>query len=443
MPEEFSRGCDIAKLHKHMEYELKRQGITVGKLNFDEGSDNEGMSLSYVYEPASREGLDFSFVAIEDEFSFLQIGPIGYELDNERIATTEQSVAEALVNVIQLLLNGQYAVVVTESTKSGTWQAAELVWQTKKGQQYTIATLPHYEFLRQKLTARILRNHELTGSYSLPSGHFMQPENVDGNTLGRQAINLDAPTPLDKKTFKGIDNQLAIMLMGGGENDSMWDLFYRRTEFWLITVVLVSLYVWVDEKWFSGDGWVDSVVSPFFAIVTGSMVIFLTAAALGWRQRQIDKGQRPLFEPLEKVLPSRGLAVLVTIAVGYVFWFRPIWTTREHPQVLLNAFQVPEVQLYVSVGLLLMFGSIAILRSTSRRDRLVRFLSYLVGYGILLYANFFVLYGGDGAAVASDIDTVMLLLIPLATIIWLGVVAFKKLPDQSSNGRSWDGVFIS
>ena len=100
--------------------------------------------------------------------------------------------------------------------------------------------------------------------------------------------------------FNQFDESVPVTLMGGETGETIWDIFYRRTEFWLVAVLFGGLYFWVMDRYVTGDDWWNAIVHIAAGMMTMIARVFVSSFLLTRRQMLLDDGRTPFFERFER-----------------------------------------------------------------------------------------------------------------------------------------------
>lgn len=418
----------IHDLYTFFRTRTEARKITDGTIEYD--SDDEGYyeAFLYHYTPADEHDLEVQIrITNVDESIAIVIGPAYIELSLPATKQEAQSLLRDVIALLQMILNGQLVVVVSVQKKDDSWQAAEVVWIDERGNQKMIFAIPHYTFGRLNLTAHVLRNHQKYPPVTIAQSHFLQPAKVNGREIVGRDIDLAKPTPMTRKAYEEYDMSLTVQAVGGEQGEKLWEVFYRRVEFWVVCVIIGLPAIGIvaiipDDAWWS---------TPALGLtgVAGLLTItFVTILLLSRRQAMIDSGKIPLAERIEDHLNYRAISAGVALLLMSTFFFAPIWTTREEPQKLITAFESSVLVPPLAVSCALIFVAMVIVVPTSRMRKIARSLIFLAGYAGCLLCNFVVLYGGDDAAYAPVIPTLIISILPVGIIIWYISDCFRRIP---------------
>lgn len=421
-------------LYKAFRYEIEHRGIRNTVLLRDEGDEGEVEWFTCVYEPSLDDGLGFELTVISTGFYQLDIGPISNGVDMIAIDRSESEWAIQLADLVQMLLNGQLAIVLTERVSDNAWQSGELIWTDEKGKARVVGVVSNHERSRDVLSARLIRNNETYPLIHLPPEHAAHPPKINGTYLYSRPIDLEHLEPLTKKEFNYIQATHPIQLMGGTAGESMWQLFYRRIEFWLVALIVLTLYVYITEMWMNTESFVNAILRSITGLIGLIIVVFVSSILLMRRQKILDEDKTPFAEKIERVLFSRyGLALLVTLSIGTMY-FAPIWSPHEDIHHLYTALQLPGLLLPVTLVSALYAIALFAIRRTSRLKKVFRAVLFSIGVGASFYLNTVICYAGEDAALAEWWWVLFVAGLPAA--LSLGLIIDIFIPVRSRTNLS-------
>ncbi len=406
----------------------KLRGPTLERDGFYEDENIEEEWITYTYTPASDDGLDF-MLAITSTASYeLMIGPVVISVDMTAVERTAKEWAVQLADIAQMILNGQFAVVLTERDEDDAWQAAELVWTDEHGQRVTTVTLSNHERSGDALHACLLKNSATYPLVHLLPTHTAHPPKVNNHYLLARAIDFDNVTPLTKKEFNVIQNMQPVQLIGGEADKPIWSVFYRRIEFWVIAVIVLTLYIVITERWFGEDSWINALVRMVFGAIGMAIIVYGSIIMLVRRQATLDAGKRPLGEAVEGLLFSRGAVATVVMAMALTAYFAPIWTPHHDIHHLYTALQLSHLLIVpITVSIVLYSVALLVVPRTSKRNKIVRALLFAAGFSGLLYANMVICNGSEEAASADWWWILIIAGLPIAITAWLIIDIFMPI----------------
>lgn len=418
-------------LDRALRHEIERRGLCGLEAEcVGDEDDSEGDLLTYTYDPEEGDetGLGFSMFVRPGECCGLSVGPIQQVIDLGELTLTAEEFARQVINAAQMLLNGQFALNVSARTDSDVWQAAELLWINDGGRARVTFTASMHEFRVAELVAFVLRNAEPCPYVQLRDGDMFCPPKVNGDYMVAREVDVEHPTPLSKDEYNALANRIPVLLMGGGESDSVWDVFYRRTEFWLISLLIGAPAVWVMGGPLDGHEWWRIIVRYVVGFIAFIAIAYLSGLALVHRQAVLDSGRTPLFERFERSLSRRVVAgVLVALYAGALL-FLPLWTTRADPQRAQTTSAQPAVLPWVLGSIVTAVVAMVVITPVSRRHKVLRTVLMVLSFGLYVYANFVVMYGGEGAAEIGVAGTLLTLFIPVGTCLWYMFDCFRGIP---------------
>jgi hypothetical protein len=416
-------------LYKAFRYEIEHRGICNTVLFRDGDDETEVEWFTCVYEPTSKDGLGFELAVISTGFYQLDIGLFNIGVDMNVVNRSELEWAIQLADLVQMLLNGQLSIVLTERVSDNAWQAGELIWTDEKGNTRVVSVVSNHERSRDVLSARLIRNNETYPLIHLPPEHTAHPPKINGTYLYSRSIDLKHLEPLTKKEFNYIQTTHPVQLMGGTAGEPMWQLFYRRIEFWLVTLLVLTLYVYVTEMWMNSESLMNAILRSITGLIGLVIVVFVSSILLMRRQKILDEDKAPFAEKIERVLFSRyGPVLLVTLSIGTMY-FAPIWSPHEDIHHLYTALQLPGLLLPVTLVSALYTIALFAIRRTSRLKKVFRAVLFSIGVGASFYLNTVICYAGEDAALAEWWWVLLVAGLPAA--ISLGLIIDIFIPVRS------------
>lgn len=424
---EESDTIDIDAYYQSFRREFEKRNITDGVLLRDVSDEDEQYEwISYQYKATETRGLSV-YTSIDSYRIELFVGPIQIDVALPENSNEIPIHVAQLLDIIQLFLNGQLALVITCREKDDSWQAAELVYTTKKGVEKTISVIAHYSHARSSLYATTLRNQLKYPSLALDSNTLLRPVRVNNRELIGRHIDLATPAPLTHKMYTQYDNDMIVQHLGGESGEALWELFYRRIDFWIICIFIGTPAVWLlsitpDSSW-----WMHLIFGPIAVL----LIAFLTGFMLARRQAIVDSGKIPFTERLEEVIQYRLISAFWALTLIATFFFVPIWTTRENPQLLLPALQVPQITYPLLLSCICIFTAMVLIQPTSKARKVARTILMTLGYGGVLFCNFGLLYSGDDAAAPADYIVYIITILPIAVIFWYICDCFRRKTQRA------------
>ncbi len=427
---ETTAALDVHNYYRYFREELERREIKNGSLIYDSTTDENDDEdeyyewMSYDYPAQNEQELDIQ-VHVDVFNVVLSAGPLSIEIANVDQESDMHHHAIYLVDLVQLFLNGQFAVVVTYREKDSLWQAAELVY-VANGVEKTIAAVPHYSHIRSSLKAMTLRNHLNYPVLTLDNNKLLQPKKVNNHELIGRQIDLVSPTPLSHKLYSAHDIDITVQNMGGESGEAIWELFYRRIDFWIVCLAIGVPAVWVlnimpDNLW-----WLNIIVG----FVSMLLLMFTTSLLLTHRQNVVDSGKVPFTERLEEVINYRLISAFWALNIIATLFFVPVWTTRENPQFLQSALQLPQLLGPLLLSCFVIFSAMVLVRPSSRIKKITRTILMTLGYTGILFCNFVLLYGGEDAPAPPDYTVYIITVLPLAIIFWYVCDCFRPVRKE-------------
>lgn len=433
----------IKDLYDAVRKELSARNIQEGAIQYDSNEDDlEDEELDLVYEwityqyiPENESGLDIIVTADnDDEIVQIAYGPVWWTISLWEIAKTPRGAARQIVDAIQMGLNGQMAINLTIREQDKWWQAAEQVWIDRQGDQLTIATISNHMFFKTNLVATVLRNNMAYALVALRPNDFLHPKKVAGEYIAGREIDLSAPTPLTRKMYQKQDNSVPVQLMGGDKEEPLWQVFYRRLEFWLACLVIGLPLIWFVVSIPDGQWW--SVLAVQGVGLVGMLLItFVTSFALIKRQAIIDSGKQPLTERIEALFNYRLISLTLAAILAGTLYFVPLWTPRSAHSTLIAGYASPELILPLGISVALMVMAM-VLPPRSRTNKIVRTILMAVGFAGMLYCNFGLMYGGDDSPDVAWWAVSLIVGIPIGAIIWYVSDCFRPVGKEKSI-RTW------
>lgn len=420
------RKLTLDDLYKALRREIETRDLRGPKLERESDEETGAEWLTYSYSTEEDSGLDFMIWVNDDMQYFVGIGPVQNDANMASAKLTAQEWAVQLADIAQMVLNGQFTLVLTLREKDDEWQAGELVWIDEHGKQMTMMTLSHHEYFKTPLRAIVLQNNDNYPLVHLPIHHTMHPEKVNGKYVQGRTIDIHNPTPLTKAKFNELQDSLPVQLIGGEKDEPIWEVFYRRTEFWLITFAVAAPLTWVLFTYVDGDEWWKIIARPIIGLIGMLLITFLSTFVLARRQMRLDAGKRPLFEPFEQSISWQYASACMALCIAASWFVQPIWTTKAEPSKLQTAFEQPITLLWLAAAAGFLFVAMVVLRPTSWRNKIGRMITMLLSFSLFAHTNFSILYGGEGAAEASWYATLMTLIMPLVILVWYVADCFRK-----------------
>ncbi len=425
---------DVDRYYRYFRSELERRKITEGSLVYDSVEDDESYEwLSYCYTARDEHELDVSIQVSEFGIA-LFAGPLQLEIGSLEPETEMHDHVMQLIDLIQMFLNGQFAIVVTYRDKDNSWQAAELVYTAKRDVEKTICVVPHYSHAQSSLKATTLHNHLNYPMLSLDDNNLFQPIKINERELLGRRIDLLSPTPLTHKMYSVYGKDMIVQHLGGESGEALWELFYRRIDFWIASLVIGVPTVWIVSVTPDSFWWVNLLVG----FVGVSLLMILTSFLLTRRQAAIDSGRIPFTERLEELINYRILSAFWALNLNTILFFAPIWTTRENPHTLQTAFQVPQLVSPLLISCFGIFTAMVLIKPSSRIQKIIRTAAMALGYGGVLFCNLVLLYGGGDAATPPDYFVYAITILPLAVLFWYFCDCFRgKRELKGTVAESW------
>lgn len=425
---------DIDKYYQYFRSEFERRKITEGSLGYDSVEDDESYEwLSYCYTAQDEHELDVSMQVSEFGIA-LFAGPLQLEIRSPELETEMHDHVMQLIDLIQMFLNGQFAIVVTYRDKDNSWQAAELVYTAKRDVEKTICVVPHYSYARSSLKATTLRNHLNYPTLSLDDNNLFQPIKINECELLGRHIDLLSPAPLTPKMYSTYNKDMIIRHLGGESGEALWELFYRRIDFWIVCFVVGAPAVWTISVTPDSFWWVSLLVG----FVGVSLLMILTSFLLTRRQTLIDSGRMPFTERLEELINYRILSAFWALSLIAILFFAPIWTTHENPHTLQVAFQVPQLVSPLFISCFGIFAAMVLIKPSSRIQKIIRTATMTLGYGGVLFCNLVLLYGGEDAATPPGYFVYAITILPLTVLFWYFCDCFRgKRGLKGTVAESW------
>lgn len=425
-PKDFYSANELYRLFRES---LEKRAIIAGAVEYDEQiEDDENEAYGWFTYTYSNDGIQGGDVFLYcDEFRIaMSFSLITFEHD----LPTDKHHAKQLLNdyldALQMALNGQLATVVTINSKTDQPQAVELILIDDKNAEWNIATVASYTYARGILSAATHRNTELYPRISLGKDHFLRPGVVNGRALVGRNIDIERPTPLSRKQYAAHDQSLTIQLVGGEPGESLWQLFYRRIEFWIVCIAVGIPAAWVmflvpDTVWWS------TPVLALAGLAATLLITFLTSFFLARRQQAVDGGTVPLAERMEEYINFRTVSLFFAGVFIVNLFASPIWTTKDHPELLITAAHYQPAMMPLIAASIGVFVAMGILLPTTRRNKVFRTIVMALSYSLVLYCNFVIFYAGDDSASAVTIPTLLVTVLPVGVIIWYIVDCFRPI----------------
>lgn len=426
-------------MYNYFRKSIASRNIVEGIVEYDEAEDEDEESgeiygwFTYTYVTSNATGNDIVLHCDEFEIGIMYgMLTISHDLPGSKSEATD--LLEDYIDTVQMALNGQLATVLTMNSKTEQPQAVELIVTDDKGIQRNTLTVPNYTHVRGDLNAYTYCNNEKHPIIVLSKNHFLRPIVTNGREVVGRAIDLRHPLPLSRKEYTVLDQSVTAQLIGGDPDEPLWQLFYRRIEFWIVCAVVGTPAVWVivaapENEWWSTPLCIVSGIGGTFATV------FLTSFLLARRQILVDAGKVPLGERLEEWIHFRTISVCIAFLFIANLFIVPIWTTKEQPNVLKTALDCPPIIATLVLASIGVIFSMVITLPTSRRNKIIRATSMVISYGLVLYCNNLILYGGEDAASPGVVPTLLVTLLPIAIIVWYIVDCFRPIKNSSIKGQ--------
>lgn len=404
----------------------------------DQDSDDEDDSwqpaVEYRFYPTKATNLDFTFRIYDYGIEF-QIGPLSRSFAFEEYDFSVSAWVRQITTTLQLLLNGQLSVIITESPTRG-WQAAELVLDDFIKQPMVIFMSANFQLVGTALKARLLRNSQLPDHLVIPKEFIFLPPKKNGSYItGRSLEDLKALSPLDYKTFKRLEQAIDLRMIGGRVGENWSDYFYRTAEFWLVTISIVIAGLWVMDQ-IPGDSWLAAlqrllVVLSAIAIITGSSYMLLKL-----RQNRFEQGKRSLFEPIEQYGTFRFLVQLACLSTVFAALYLPLWTPAGNTHDLFRGIDIiMNYHQLIAIGCtLLVFAALSLYLNGLRR-KILFLLAYAAGFGTLMMVNALFMNTSDEAPQLAFLTAILIMGVPIVVLI-CAVASFWVKPKVKP-AREW------
>lgn len=425
-PKDFYSASELYRLFRES---LEKRAIVAGALEYDEQTEDEENEaygwFTYTYSSDGVRGGDVFLYC--DEFRIaMSFALITFEHDLPTDKYLAKQLLTDYLDALQMALNGQLVTVVTINSKTDQPQAVELILIDDKNAEWNIATVASYTHARGILSATPHRNTEQYPRISLGKNHFLRPSMVNGRALVGRTIDIEHPTPLSRKQYAAHDQSLTIQLVGGDPSEPLWQLFYRRIEFWIICAVVGVPAAWAmflvpDTVWWS------TPVLALLGLTATLLITFLTSFFLARRQQAIDDGSMPLAERIEEYINFRTVSLFFAGVFIANLFVSPIWTTKDHPELLITAAHYQPAIMPLTAASIGVFVAMGMLLPTTRSNKVLRMIVMVLSYSLVLYCNFAIFYGGDDSASAATIPTLLVTILPVGVIIWYIIDCFRPI----------------
>lgn len=416
--------------HELSAADLKEEDFTISKGDKDE---HEDASITYVYKNQSAEELDFAVIIYDYQVSFY-FGPIERTYSFSEYDLTAKEWSKQIITAIQLLLNGQLSVYVTEAPRFG-WQAAELILHKFTEYPIIIYTASNHHFVARQLTGRHLQNQKAIDSPIIHKNFLLLPPLKEGEYVtGRAIKDIKALTPLNRKMFNDIKVSTDLQIIGVRKDESVFDFFYRTSEFWLAIIIIAPILFIINGK-LDTDEWYGFIISPLLVIVGIFLIGFLTTLLLKWRQARADEGKRSWFELFEHYTFFRTIIQGVVFSAVYFALFLPVWTPANSEHHLFKGIEVIGQYPIIGAAVALLVAAMLTLFSNGIQRKIWFLASYLSGIVLLFIINAVYMNTSDTAPELSEVGAALLFFIPVCVVI--GAIASFWIRPKLSEKHDW------
>jgi hypothetical protein len=419
----------LDEIYKAFRREVESRGLHGPVLERSGDGETEYELFAYTYEPQADDELDFQLAVESTGIYNLTIGPIEETVEMGAVDRSIVDWAAQLADIAQMTLNGQFAVLITERDGDNAWQAAELVWTDENGKYQVVGTMSNHERSHDELHARTLQNHEKYPNIYLPLDHTAHPPKINGEYPYARTVDLKHPEPLTKKEFNHILNTQPVQFMGGNAGTSIWNVFYRRIEFWIVAVAVLAMYVYITDRWMGDDSLFSMLAQSVLGLIGVFCVTFISTYLLTKRQMLLDAGGTPLGERVERVLFSSKAPGFMVAGIAATMYLAPIWSPNNDIHHLYTAMQLPDLLMIpVTIASLLYMAAFYAIKRSGKIKKLLRALLFASGLGLSIYTDTVICYGGDDAAMADWWWIVVVAGLPI--FILLGLITDIFMSDK-------------
>jgi hypothetical protein len=228
-----------------------------------------------------------------------------------------------------------------------------------------------------------------------------------------------------------------VQLIGGEKDEVLWQVFYRRVEFWIISAVIgvpaIALAVWLPDN---GEWW-HTVLLQAAGLAAMLLIVFLTTIALTKRQEQLDTGKEPWGEKIEKRLNYRVFSALIMAGIAWAVLAVPIWSTKQDINTLFAGYQSAELMRYLPWCVVVMAAAMIVVRPDSRAKKILRAVLFTLGYAGIMWCEYALMYSGEDGPATPMIPTLLVTLLPAAVIIWYLADCFRPVHGKEKLPRDW------
>jgi hypothetical protein len=372
------------------------------------------------------EGFEPIFLGYKSEFEF----PVNTTFKDEK------DLARQLFLFLQLLANGQIAVLTTN--RYGIPCAAELLLYSKN-KITVLYTLTSYRWWWKNnpsdtsdYDCTLLRNqHSQEDELAIPSNFFLIEKNSNGRKVKQgRSIKPGNLTPLLKGVYNTTVEQMALSQFGMDDTESLQNVIYKSWEFYLLIALLGFLtYVCnnigllpplLAEHWLL-------LLLPFF-LISAFLVTFVFFTKENLHK---ENPNHPWFK-LDHFLAKYfwQIAYATTVVMTIAITFMPNVAQKDtHKITSLFALASHYPMIYLPLPFLAI--SFIALFSRRRAVQLPAFVAYLAGNILLWCAD--AIYTDDSATTPEPYTTITVATLVLGFVFVAGSFAMRFMAIQKTN----------
>lgn len=357
----------------------------------------------------------------------------------EEVFDSEEDAVKQLMAMLKMLVNGQLRILTT--TYYGKIAASELVlMRSPTSKIVAIGTFPNYarrwsENDETGYDTVLFRNNYAIDTVAAPKNWFLLDDDRLTDTenpvpTGRIFKPGDPITPLTKKQYGVMSEELTLQKAGKQPDESFWSFMYTSWEFWALCLGMGGLFTALKFAP-RAPGWVHDLPPVVFMPFILAAVYFFLIPYLQYKQElKRDNPNSPRFI-IDRLLAAAVTHLLPGALVLSLFLAQfPATYTLKHSERIVNIFQLP---VWSAVLFAIPTTTIVAALCMMQRQRTPRFVGWILT--TLVAATIFIMN-----AVANDTTnnntpepwTTLAIITLLASPFGTAMIAFRTAKNDAN-----------